>query len=239
MREHKDPGTIGGIGVVVLTYEANTALLERCLGSIVAAWQSQPAGEPQTALIDVVVADNDSPSLRAKTKALTERLAAQSGAPLRFVPLARNFGFAGGNNRGVEFLDTRISMVFLLNPDAEVESDAIRRCGEALLNAPLSTVSAAPKMLLSRSTVGDADAEFVIDAVANAINAKGEAFNIGLGQPDLGHPALCRCHRANRRSANDRSIVHEHLVRTLRFIVIASPAFKCGNGTRAVISINQ
>ncbi len=196
MREHKDPGTIGGIGVVVLTYEADAELLERCLGSIVATWESQPAGEPQTALIDVVVVDNDSPSLRAKTKALTERLAAQSGAPLRFVPLARNFGFAGGINRGVEFLDTRVSMVFLLNPDAEVEPDAIRRCGEALLNAPLSTVSAAPKMLLSRSTAGDADAdgEFVIDAVANAINAKGEAFNIGLGQPDLGQydtPTAC------------------------------------------------
>ena len=194
MRDHDNPGTIGGIGVVVLTYEADADLLERCLGSIVAAWRSQPAGEPLTAVIDVVVADNDSPSLSEETKALTERLAAQSGAPLRFIPLVKNFGFAGGNNRGVEFLDARISMVFLLNPDAEVEPDAIRRCGDALLSAPLSTVSAAPKMLLSRSTAGDDDGEFVIDAVANAVNAKGEAFNIGLGQPDLGQydtPGAC------------------------------------------------
>ena len=130
----------------------------------------------------------------------------------------KNLGFAAGNNRGIADLDSRVTFVFLLNPDAEVECTAIGRCVTSLAAASASTVSAAPKMLLHATTATTTTAttaatttkpanaavisvdlrpdgiqhaavgepENIIDAVANAINARGEAFNIGLGQPDLG-----------------------------------------------------
>ena len=66
-----------------------------------------------------------------------------------------------------------------LNPDAVVEPDALVRMGAALAAADPRCVAVAPKMLLAADPT-------VIDAVGNAVNAKGEAFNIGLGQPDLG-----------------------------------------------------
>ena len=204
-REHA-----GGAGVVVLTYEAETGLLQRCLDSIVDQWRcstrpdqvvsaappetfgAQPAPDVIAAepILDILVADNGSPTLEDPTRQLVEKLAAASGAPLRFLPLGNNFGFAGGINRGIRALKPAVDLVFLLNPDAELEPRAIDLCATALRRQAPTTVSAAPKMLLSRSV----HREPTIDAIANAVNSKAEAFNIGLGQPDLGQydtPAFC------------------------------------------------
>ncbi len=200
------------IGVVVLTYESDEDLLDRCLRSVVAAWQNDGATDGPAPIVDIVVVDNHSPTRSRETEELSRRLAAETGAPVRFIALEKNFGFAGGINRGIAALVPSVSLAFLLNPDAEVELTTISRCAEALLAAPVSTVSAAPKMLLSSSTANSAatandpaaattdvthrspEELRVIDAIANAVNAKGEAFNIGLGQPDIGQydrPEAC------------------------------------------------
>ncbi len=71
-------------------------------------------------------------------------------------------------------------------------------------------MSVAPKMLLSQHGLD----ELVLDSVGNAVNEKGEAFNIGLGQPDLGqydHPTFvfgpCFGAALFRREAFDASHV--------------------------------
>jgi N-acetylglucosaminyl-diphospho-decaprenol L-rhamnosyltransferase len=179
-RSDPDGRHVGGVGVVVLTFESDPVLLRRCLQSVVTEWEaSQHSSE---AILDVLVADNASVTLDRSTEALVKAMASGTDAPLRFVQLGANFGFAGGINRAVRALDPDADLVFLLNPDAEIEPGAVLTAAAALRGEPTTTVSAAPKMLLSRP----GDDGPVIDAVANAVNARGEAFNIGLGQPDLG-----------------------------------------------------
>ena len=170
---------VGGIGVVVLTYESAPELLMLCLRSVVHEWANSRDADP---IVDIVVADNASPTLARQTAELVDSLVVETGAPIRFSSLGENHGFAGGVNRATRSLHPEADLVFLLNPDAEVEAGAIRACATALRSESELTVSAAPKMLRSVSTFP----EPTIDAVSNAVNEKGEAFNIGLGQPDLG-----------------------------------------------------
>ncbi len=199
-----------GVGVVILTYESNLDLLRTCLDSVIASWakldQSVKESDIESAIIDILVADNGSPTLAVPTRELVQMLAEETSAPLRFLQLGRNYGFAGGNNRGIAALRLAADHVFLLNPDALVEPNAIATCSAALKDQPSSTLSVAPKIVRSVSAFD----EPTIDAIANAVNEKGEAFNIGLGQPDIGQydestPCFGPCFGAAmiRRSAFD------------------------------------
>ena len=173
------------LSVVILSYETPTEMLEAAVHSVFA---SVGVGtSDQTMLTEVVVADNASPTRRAHGAAVVGRAAADGPVAVRWLAFGRNHGFAGGIHRAIAACDPTCDVVFLLNPDAVVEPEALARCAAALADADSTCVAVAPKMLLASDAT-------VIDAVGNAVNGKGEAFNVGLGQPDLGQydtPAPC------------------------------------------------
>jgi GT2 family glycosyltransferase len=150
------------IGVVVLSYQAEPGMLE----ATVAALEASDA--VIEGLAEILIAENGAVVPVIKSDPSTA-----------IVALGGNYGFAGGINRAVAQLSPACEYVFLCNPDAIVAPDVLTLCARRLLEAPKGVISVAPKMLLA-AHVG------VIDAVGNCVNDRGEAANIGLGQPDLG-----------------------------------------------------
>ncbi len=171
---------------MIVTYESPAELLARCLASL----DDSIGG----VVGDIVVVDN------ASTVAPTV------GAGARLVQRTTNDGFSAAVNEGIAALHPACSLVFLLNPDATVRPDAIARCVERIDAAANDVVGVAPKMLLADgagaietevSAPGAIEQTIVdggkgdrvartIDCVGIGINARAEAANRGLGQPDLG-----------------------------------------------------
>ena len=186
----EEPGAHPRVGVVVLTYRADPVML----GETVAALEASHA--VTLGLAEILVAENG--------PAAPELVHGRSSS---VVALGANHGFAGGINRAIEQLSPECELVFLCNPDAIVAPDVLTLCALSLMNAPSSVLSVAPKMLLAGHSG-------VIDAVGNCVNDRGEAANVGLGQPDVGQfdrPAhvFGPCFGAGmfRRSAFDPSAV--------------------------------
>jgi GT2 family glycosyltransferase len=110
--------------------------------------------------------------------------------------LSRNYGFSGGVNRGIAALAPECEYVLLLNDDAWLDGAALPEMYRALSTASQDVVSVAPKIVLATHDVTQAGGVpggvrgavpgGVIDAVGMAVNRRGEAKNVGLGQPDLG-----------------------------------------------------
>jgi GT2 family glycosyltransferase len=158
----KEPDAHTRIGVVVLSYQADPVML----AETVAALEASHAVLEGWA--EILVAENGP---------ITPELV--HGPATSLVALGANHGFAGGINRAMKQLSEECEFVFLCNPDAIVAPDALTLCALSLMNAPSSVVSVAPKMLLAGHSG-------VIDAVGNCVNDRGEAANVGLGQPDIG-----------------------------------------------------
>ncbi len=186
---------------MVVTFESPPELLRRCLDSVAASFDFGSSFDSVAAsfdgessfdggssivressfdggssiLGDVVVVDNASSN------------APEVVAPARLIRRSSNDGFAAAVNAGVAALGPSCSMVFLLNPDAQVAPDAIALCLARLAGAPDDVVAVAPKMLLDETgDDGPTDRAPTIDAVGNGVNDRAEAANRGLGQPDLG-----------------------------------------------------
>lgn len=151
------------IGVVVLSYKAEPAMLTATIAALEAS-SAVTAG-----LAEVLLVENgpEAPEIDHHHPSTT------------ITALGANHGFAGGINRGVSLLSAECEFVFLCNPDAIVAPDVLTLCAQTLMEAPAGVVCVAPKMLL-------AGHEAVIDAVGNCVNERGEAANNGLGQPDIG-----------------------------------------------------
>ena len=148
------------VSVVVLTYRPDPETLARCLDSVTASDYPR---------VETVVVDNGSGDGVAES--LTK------GRPgTVYLPQPGNLGFSAGINRGVEASSG--SLVFILNPDTEIEPDTISALVAAAQRRP-DAVGFAPKMLFMH------DRE-LIDSVGTAINADGVAFNCGIGQLDIG-----------------------------------------------------
>jgi GT2 family glycosyltransferase len=167
------------IGVVILRFNGAKAELQRAVQSLMS---SSVSGQ----IVDVLLLDNCSPNHRE----IVDEVAAQYGAPVRSSHLPRNFGFSGGVNRGITMLDPRCDFVMLLNDDAWVEPSAIERLVQALQNASPSVISSVPKILLGSwgphgAALMDTSVP-LLESVGVCVNEKGEAKNVGLGQPDLG-----------------------------------------------------
>ncbi len=160
------------VGVILVNYAVAPQILRTTVAALLGS--GRVVGE-------IVVVDNASPRLRDAARSAVTELDPQHRI-VRWIDEPRNLGFAGGVNAGLRALRCQSRFVFLCNPDAVVEPDAIALCVDTLLAAPESYVAVAPKMLLS----GHGLDEQVIDSVGNAVNNRGEAFNIGLGQPDIG-----------------------------------------------------
>ncbi|HUY98224.1 MAG TPA: glycosyltransferase family 2 protein [Verrucomicrobiae bacterium] len=158
------------VSVVVLTYEPDPAMLQRCLDSVVAS-QHRP--------LQLVLVDNGS---RNQVAAAAAAAFADGPAPgrdrvtLRFVPLPQNLGFAEGTNRGIEAGDGELCL--LLNPDTEVEPAAIAELVAAAARHPQS-LGFAPKILFVHD-------HQLIDSIGMVFHDNGGAAQRGLGSYDVG-----------------------------------------------------
>ena len=92
----------------------------------------------------------------------------------------RNLGFAIAVNQGVRASSGEY--VFILNNDASLAPDCVSVLMDGMLEwekrEGSKVIGLAPKILLSGRSI--------IDAVGNAINPDGSAFNVGIGQIDMG-----------------------------------------------------
>ena len=162
-----DDGDRFDVSVIVLRYNGDPSHLDACVASVL----SDAGAGPYR--VEVLLVDNAS----TISPDAVEQCARRHGEPVRAMVLDRNHGFAGGVNRGIARTAGRL--VLLLNDDAVLEPGAIAAAVEVLDFAGPDVVAVACKMLLASDP-------FLLDGVGIAVNGRGEAFNRGLGQPDLG-----------------------------------------------------
>lgn len=149
------------VTAIVLNYGAGAEVLRKCVASIVA----------QTYPVEILVVDNASP----RNQEAPDELRAE-WQDVRVLKLSRNYGFAGGMNRGVDAASTEF--VLLLNNDVVLAPNAVAEM-RRVIDLEGDTVGVAPKILLESDP-------HVIDAIGNLIDASGMAFNMGIGQLDVG-----------------------------------------------------
>lgn len=151
------------VTALVLNYNSPVEQLRSCLASL--------SGLVYDGAIDIVLADNGSTQYADAPAVLGREFSAV------VLQLGRNWGFAGGINRGLDACSGEL--VLLLNSDATVEPSMLQECVTALSRQPAGCLGVVPKIVFEHNPG-------VIDAVGNAINERGEAFNVGCGQIDVG-----------------------------------------------------
>ena len=177
------------ITAVILNYGAAYEVLSTCLGSLF----------EQTYPVQVLVVDNASP----RNQEALDMLASEFPSA-EIVKLDRNYGFAGGMNRGVAAAKT--DFVLLLNNDVKLEPRAVEEMRRAI-DLEENVIGVAPKIMLERHP-------WYIDAIGNAIDPQGSAFNVGIGQLDVGQYdraertfGACFAATLLRRQAFDQGLV--------------------------------
>lgn len=148
------------VTAVVLNYGASIEVLRRCVASL----------RDQTYPVEILLVDNPAAGGREALEALEREF-----PQIRVLRLERNHGFAGGMNRGVAAAETEF--VLLLNNDTVLEPDAVAQMRAVEMGDDV--VGVAPKILYESSP-------HVIDAIGNLIDPQGNAFNMGIGQLDIG-----------------------------------------------------
>ena len=149
------------VTAIVLNYGIAYPVLRKCVASLIA----------QTCPVQLLVVDNHSPRNQDALDALEAEFPAVS-----ILRLDRNYGFAGGMNRGVDAANTEF--VLLLNNDVVLAPDAVVEM-RRVIDLGEDVVGVAPKILFESSPN-------VIDAIGNLINPQGLAYNMGIGQLDIG-----------------------------------------------------
>ena len=109
-----DPTTSGAAVEVLVVAFGAPDLLDACLCGLADA-------------LPVTVVDNSS---RADVRSVCDRHG------VRYVDPGRNLGFAGGVNHGLGLRATTADAVLLLNPDAEIGTDAVARLYRCLVDSP-------------------------------------------------------------------------------------------------------
>lgn len=146
---------------IILNYDAPFEVLEPAVRSVFEAGSGQ-----------VLVADNGS-----ETKTADLARVEREFPSARVAKLGNNWGFAGGINRAIALARTPFVAVF--NNDVRVAPGAIDAMLDELRAGGPATAGVAPKIVL-------ADDPVILDGVGTLINANGEAWNRGIGQPDVG-----------------------------------------------------
>lgn len=149
------------VTAIVLNYGAPHSVLRKCVASLLT----------QTYPVEVLVVDNASPRNREALDALEAEFPS-----VRILRLDRNYGFAGGMNRGVGAAGSEF--VLLLNNDVVLAPEAVTEMLR-VIDLEEDVIGVAPKILLEQ-------APGFIDAIGNLIDPQGAAFNMGIGQLDIG-----------------------------------------------------
>lgn len=163
-------GQVASVGAIFLRFNGPQEKLELAVRSILAdQFDSEFIGE--VLLIDNASTDNPE---------AVEAVAALIGDPrIRVIRHRKNFGFAGGVNRGIGLLGATITSVLLMNDDATLHSGALAKMVVTLRAVDSDVVAVAPKLYLE-SFPG------IVESCGMVVNARAEARNNGLGQFDIG-----------------------------------------------------
>jgi len=146
---------------IVLNYGAPFDILKKCIASIA----------KQTVPVEILLIDNASPR---NLEALGD--VERQFPDVRVLRLDKNYGFAGGMNRGVTAASTEF--VLLLNNDVVLEPGVVAEMHKVMA-LDKDIIGVAPKILFESS-------RNVIDAMGNLIDPAGMAYNMGIGQLDIG-----------------------------------------------------
>lgn len=146
--------------VIIVNYNGPFDMLSKCLR----ASESQNYPDVETILVDNGSSTED---LLPVKKAFPR---------VKFLEFGRNLGFAEANNRAIK--EATGDYVMLLNNDAYMEPDALKHLVEQLESAD-DIVGVAPKMMLA----GNPN---VFDSIGSLIDYYVCAFNMGIGQVDIG-----------------------------------------------------
>lgn len=149
------------VTAVILNYGASFEVLQRCIDSVAA----------QTTPVHILLIDNNSPKNRDAVDRILE-----ARTKIELLQLKKNYGFAGGMNRGVDAC--RTGYVLLLNNDVTLAPNAAEEMLK-LIEGREDVVGIAPKILLD-------DPPGYIDAIGNLVDGVGQAYNMGIGQLDIG-----------------------------------------------------
>jgi len=148
------------VTTILLNYNAPLETMLRCLESL----ERQDYQNLQVLLVD-----NASPA------DIMPRVAERHPG-VEILRLDQNYGFSGGINRGVAHASGEY--VFLLNFDTFLEPECVREMVAVLESHP-GVVGVAPKMML-------AGLPHIFDSVGTAVGDNAGAFNLAIGQPDVG-----------------------------------------------------
>ena len=149
------------VTAIILNYGADYETLRQLMASVVT----------QTYPVHTLLVDNGSPRNRDAVEAIKREF-----PDTELLMLDRNFGFAGGMNRGIAAAKT--DYILLLNNDTVLEPTATEEMRK-LLHGRDDVAGVAPKILLF-------EPDGFIDAIGNLIDFQGQAFNMGIGQLDIG-----------------------------------------------------
>lgn len=155
----------GPLVTVVIPSHNGLELLKRCLRSIFKQSYSR---------IEVVIVDNGSTDGSAE-------FVAKAFPEAKIKRNQTNLGFAKPVNIGIA--QSSGEYLFILNNDTELRTDCIEQLVTSmslLLAEDERIIGVAPKIIFDRL------GRVFLDAVGTGINPDGAAFNIGIGQPDLG-----------------------------------------------------
>ena len=150
------------VTAVVLNYGGPSDVLGACIDSLLA----------QTHPVDVLLVDNRSPQNLDAVEGVMRR-----HPEVRLLRLTRNFGYAGGMNPGIAAVSTPYLMP--VNNDARLAPDATAEMLAVLDAGGDEVVGACPKIVFE-------SAPHLVDSVGNLIRPNGVAFNLGIGQCDVG-----------------------------------------------------
>jgi GT2 family glycosyltransferase len=115
------------LAVIILNYRTPELTIQ-CLGSLAACVGEVPGTR-------VLVVDNNSGDESVGRISAAIEAGAWSGWA-SLLALDRNYGFAGGNNRGIERIGAEAEYVLLLNSDTIVPSGVLRRCVDVMEGEP-------------------------------------------------------------------------------------------------------
>ncbi len=147
------------ITAIVVVHGSPAATVDACIESLLASID-----------VDVTVAlvDNASPD----GGAATDRW--RTNDRVDVIRSERNGGFAAGVNQGLRRRRAG-DLVFLLNDDATVASDALSICAAHVADAPDDVIAIAPRVMLANEPDR-------IDSIGIVVRPNGEAFNAHIGQ---------------------------------------------------------
>lgn len=149
------------VSAIVLNFNADLDMLKQCIAAISA----------DAACTEIVLVDNGSIDRGAAASR-----AAEESQRARVLLLPTNGGFSAGINAGVAI--STGELLWIVNNDATPAPNALGLCVDHLVANP--TIDGVAPLLVF------ADQPRVIDAFGNAIDSDGAAFNVGIGQIDVG-----------------------------------------------------